>query len=60
MKNESEIRNEIELNKQTLKNYKNAYKNGQISKKVLDKMKIDCASTEAALLWVLGENERYD
>ncbi len=60
MKTEQEIRKEIELNKQTLENYKNAYKKGEISKDILDKMKIDCASVEATLLWVLEENERYD
>lgn len=60
MKTEEEVRNEIQLSKNTIANYRNAYKNGKISKDVLYSNVIDCNATIAALKWVLEENDRFD
>ncbi|EJT5937300.1 hypothetical protein N2W52_002068 [Clostridium perfringens] len=60
MKSKSEILKEIELTKRTIKNYKEAYKNGKISKDILEYNLIDCKATLEALSWVLEENDRWD
>jgi predicted transcriptional regulator len=60
MKTEQEIKDEIEATKRTIENYRNAYKSGRISREVLKSQLIDCESTIHALMWVLGENDRYD
>lgn len=60
MKTEKEIREEIELTKKTIQNYRNAYKNNKIPEDVLENQIIDCSATIDALRWVLGENDRYD
>lgn len=60
MKIEKEILDEIEATKRTIDNYKNAYKNGKITKEILKTQITDCSATIDALRWVLGENDRYD
>lgn len=60
MKTESQIREELKATQETLKNYNKAYQEGKISLEVLSSETIDCTSTIDALLWVLGENDRYD
>jgi hypothetical protein len=60
LKTEKEIRHEIEATKKTIENYRNAYKNSEIPRDVMKSQILDCSSTIATLLWVLGENDRYD
>lgn len=60
MKTEQEIRDEIEANERTINNYQNAYKEGKIPFDVLKSKATECQATNAALSWVLGENDRYD
>lgn len=60
MKSEQEIREEIEATKRTIANYRNAYKQGEITRESLNIHLYDCEATIAALTWVLGENDRYD
>lgn len=60
MKTEKEIREEIEASKRTINNHQEAYKQGKIPKEALDYAVNDNHSTISTLLWVLGENDRYD
>lgn len=60
MKTEEDIRGEVEATKRTIANYRNAYKQGVITKETLRSAIVDCTATIQALLWVLGENDRYD
>lgn len=60
MKTEKEIRDEIIATENTIKNYRKAFKDGKINKKVLKAQIADCTATIDTLKWVLGENERYD
>ena len=60
MKTEKEIRDEIKACEKTKENYRIAYKNGKIPKDVYKSEAIQCESMASALLWVLGENDRYD
>jgi len=60
MKNEQEIREEIEATGRTLKNYREAYKQSKIPFDVLEQKVNECHATIGALKWVLGENDRYD
>lgn len=60
MKTEKEIRNEIEACKNTIENYRNAYKKGEIPKEMLKFELIQNESMMFALKWVLDENDRYD
>lgn len=60
MKTEQEIKNEIIATKNTIKNYRKAFKHGEISKEILKAQTLDCEITIITLEWVLGENERYD
>lgn len=60
MKTEQEIRDEIIATKNTIKNYRKAFKNSKINKGVLQTQIADCTVTIDTLKWVLGENERYD
>lgn len=60
MKNEKEIREEIEATKRTISNYRESYKKGKIPYDVLQNCIIDCSATIDSLKWVLGENDRYD
>ena len=60
MKTENEIRDEIKACEATIKNFKNAYKNGLVHKKIYISKKEECVNMILALKWVLGENDRYD
>lgn len=60
MKSEDEILKEIKSIEKTMDNYKNDFKNGNISKESFGYMMADCQGTLDALLWVLGKNDRYD
>ena len=60
MKTKQEIKEEIIATQNTVQNYRKAFKNGKINKKVLKAQIADCIATIDALRWVLGENERYD
>lgn len=60
LKTEKEIRNEIEACDNTIKNYKNAYKKKEISKRILKSELLQSESMKFALKWVLDENDRYD
>lgn len=60
MKTENEIRGELESTKRTIENYRNAYKQKKITKDILKNQLTDCEATIQSLLWVLGENDRYD
>lgn len=60
MKTEQEIREEIEVTKRTISDYCVTYKENKITREMYLNKLIDCESTIDALLWVLGENDRYD
>ena len=60
MKTREEILSEIKATDRTLKNYRQAYKDGKIDRDTLKHYITDCTSTIDALRWVLGENDRYD
>lgn len=60
MKLKKEIQEEIKATERTIKNYRDAYKEGKIPKDVLKTQLIDCSATIDALRWVLSKNEKYD
>ncbi|MEC2463718.1 hypothetical protein P9X10_02225 [Bacillus cereus] len=60
MKTKEEIEEEIELFRNTIKNYRKAVSNGKFPKESLPSIVRENEAGISALLWVLGKNERYD
>lgn len=60
MKTEEEIRAEITSLEATILNYRNAHENGEIDQELLRLKVRENNNIMVGLLWVLGENERFD
>lgn len=60
MKTEEEIRAEIVSLEATIVNYREAHKNGEIDREHLRLKVRENNNVILGLLWVLGENDRFD
>jgi hypothetical protein len=60
LKTEQEIKDEIEAQRTAIKDFKESFKNGRISKESLVKAMSDHNHVILALRWVLDEMDRYD
>lgn len=60
MKTEEEIRNEIKALETTVSNYREAFETGEIDREYLRLKVRENNNIMVGLLWVLGENERFD
>ncbi|AFQ30036.1 hypothetical protein P4493_04660 [Bacillus thuringiensis] len=60
MKTKKEIEEEIKSFENTIKNYRKAVANGKFPKEELPNIIRENQAGISALLWVLGENDRFD